>query len=194
MKPYVTGLALAALGVLSTAPVAADGDRITPPPVPPAIRVQSGYKPFLVGHAIGTQGYVCVAVGSTFSWATFGPQATLFDEYGRQILTHFLSPSPFDSSLFPTWQDSRDTSAVWAQPIGTTDDPSYVAPGAIPWLLLEVVIGRDGPTGGNRMTPAVYIQRLNTAGGKAPAIGCAEPLDIKKRMLVPYEADYYFYR
>ena len=31
-----------------------------------AIQVAPGYKPFLAGHAIGTQGYVCVAVGSAF--------------------------------------------------------------------------------------------------------------------------------
>ena len=39
-----------------------------------------------------------------------------------------------------------------------------------------------------------FIQRLNTVGGKAPADGCSQTSDIQKRALVPYEADYYFYK
>jgi hypothetical protein len=30
--------------------------------------------------------------------------------------------------------------------------------------------------------------------GIAPSTGCAGPGDIKKRALVPYEADYFFYK
>src|SRR6185503_11185315 len=30
------------------------------PPVPDAIEVPAGFVPFLVGHAVGTQGYVCL--------------------------------------------------------------------------------------------------------------------------------------
>ena len=47
-----------------------------------------------------------------------------------------------------TWQDSRDTSAVWAKAIQTSSDPNFVKPGAIPWLLLEVVGLEHGPTWG----------------------------------------------
>jgi hypothetical protein len=66
--------------------------------------------------------------------------------------------------------------------------------GAIPWLLLQVVGGQDGPTGGDTLTASTYIQRVHTAGGIAPATGCAESTDVGKKVLVPYEADYYFYR
>ena len=56
---------------------------------------------YLAAHATGTQGYVCVAVGSVYSWATFGPLATLFNEDGEQILTHFLSPTPVQPAAQP---------------------------------------------------------------------------------------------
>jgi len=41
------------------------------PAVPEEIQVDPAFAPFLTGHAIGTQGYVCVAVGAAFSWAPF---------------------------------------------------------------------------------------------------------------------------
>ena len=73
-------------------------------------------------------------------------------------------------------------------------DSNYVAPGAIPWLLLQVMGDEEGPTGGDRLTPALYIQRVHTAGGVAPAAGCAVTTDIGTRVFVPYEADYVFYK
>jgi len=94
----------------------------------------------------------------------------------------------------PSWQDSRDTSAVWGLPIASSSDPAFVAPDAIPWLLVEAFVVGDGPTGGTRLVITRYIQRVNTAGGLAPSDGCATPGELKKRALVPYEADYVFYR
>ena len=44
------------------------------------------------------------------------------------------------------------------------------------------------------MTQTTYIQRLNTAGGTAPASGRSVPIDVGKQALVPYTADYYFFR
>ena len=95
-----------------------------------------------------------------------------------------------------TWQHSRDTSAVWAMatPATTSSDPAFVAQGAIPWLLLQVVGAQNGPTGGDTLTATTFIQRLNTSGGVAPSTGCTESTDGGKRALVPYTADYYFYR
>jgi hypothetical protein len=43
------------------------------------------------------------------------------------------------------------------------------------------------------MTQITFIQRLNTKGGSAPAIGCAVPGDVGKQTLVPYSADYFFF-
>jgi hypothetical protein len=44
------------------------------------------------------------------------------------------------------------------------------------------------------MTQTTFIQRLNTNGGSAPADGCASASDVGKQKLVPYTADYYFFR
>jgi hypothetical protein len=125
----------------------------------------------------------------------FGPQATLFKDNDQQIITHFLSPNPVEGgALRATWQHSRDTSAVWARAIRTSSDPEFVAPGAIPWLLLEFVGTQEGPTGGQKLTVTTFIHRVNTAGGIAPATGCAVSTDIGSRVFVPYEADYFFYK
>jgi hypothetical protein len=78
--------------------------------------------------------------------------------------------------------------------IADSSDSNYVAPGAIPWLLLRVVGKADGPLDGSKMTRTTFIQRVNTAGGVAPATGCQTTVDIGKRALVPYTTDYVFYR
>jgi hypothetical protein len=44
------------------------------------------------------------------------------------------------------------------------------------------------------MTYTTWIQRVNTAGGIAPADGCSIAADVGKKILVPYLADYVFYR
>ena len=194
MKTYVSVLILASAIALPQGAHAERPERPAPPPVPDEIRVPPGFRPFLAAHAVGTQGYVCLAVGSVFTWTPFGPQATLFNEESQQILTHFLGITPFDQVLNPAWQHSRDSSIVWGRVIKTSSDPNFVAPGAIPWLLLEAAVVGDGPTGGDKLTVTRFIQRLNTVDGMAPSTGCARLEDIKKRALVPYEADYVFYR
>lgn len=175
-------------------PQAAHAQHVTPPAVPEAIQVPAGFKPYLMAHAVGTQGYVCVQVGSAFTWTPFGPQATLFNGDNEQILTHFLSPTPYSLLPAPTWQHSRDSSAVWGQPVVSSSDSNFVAAGAIPWLLLEAAVVGDGPTGGIKLVRTRYIQRVNTFEGAAPSTGCAALADVKKRALVYYEADYVFYK
>ena len=114
-------------------PLTHAGDRIVTPTLPPDLEpVPAGHKAFLEGRAIGTQNYICLpsASGSASSWTFFGPQATLFDDKDKQIITHFLSANPKeDDTLRPTWQDSRDTSAVWAMPIDSSADSDFVRPG-----------------------------------------------------------------
>jgi hypothetical protein len=91
-----------------------------------------------------------------------------------------------------TWQHSRDTSTVWAVAIASSSDSIFVAPGAIPWLLLQVVGAQDGPTGGDKLSETTFIQRLNTSGGIAPSTGCTLSTDVGKKALVPYTTDYFF--
>jgi sugar lactone lactonase YvrE len=179
--------------------------------VPMNLEVPAGNVKFLEGHAVGTQDYICLPCPNTitlaaacpasgFAWAFFGPQATLFDDNGEQIITHFLSPdfSPISpevsGTLRPTWENSTDTSSVWAKALATSSDPAFVAPGAIPWLLLQVVGAQCGLTGGNTLTDTTFVQRLTTSGGGAPESGCAVSADVGSKALVPYTAHYLFYK
>jgi hypothetical protein len=146
---------------------------------------------------MGTQNYVCLPSATSesgFVWDPTGPQATLFTAYGRQTMTHFLSPNP-DEHGAPraTWQHSQDTSSVWAKKIEESEDSAFVEPGAIPWLLLEVVGAEDGRTGSHRISRAAYLQRINTSGGSPPETGCDEGT-VGKKIMVPYAADYLFYK
>jgi hypothetical protein len=165
----------------------ADADHIRPPPVPVSLQVPAGNKAFRAGAAVGTQDYICLPSG----WTFFGPQATLFDERDEQIITHFLSPNPIENGTpRVTWQDSRDTSKVWGLAVASVT----VQPDAIPWLLLKVVGAEDGPTGGDELAETTFVQRLNTVGGLAPSTGCTMSQQVGSRALVPYSADYFFYK
>jgi hypothetical protein len=188
---------VAALG--STLAVADQASRrhVTPPAVPDLLKVEEGNEAYLVGHAIGTQNYVCLPAGNGFAWSLFTPEATLFDDDYRQIITHFNSPNPIEhGTIRPTWQDSRDTSAVWAKAEQSSTDAPFVEAGAVAWLLLNVkdTGAQVGPTGGHRLTNTTFIHRVNTHGGVAPATGCGQPSDVGSRRFVPYTADYFFYR
>jgi hypothetical protein len=175
---------------LAIAPNAA-AQVVTPPTVPDNLVVTEG-TPYLMARAEGTQNYVCLPTSSGYTWTFFGPQATLFGVGDQQVTTHFLSPNPAESGTpRATWQHSGDTSTVWAAAIANSTDSSFVAPGAIPWLLLRVV-GSEGA--GGTLTATTYIQRVNTAGGIAPVTGCKSAKDTGKKSLVTYTTDYVFYR
>jgi hypothetical protein len=96
-----------------------------------------------------------------------------------------------------TWQDSQDTSSVWAkidQSATFKSDPAFVAPDAVAWLKLEVTGRQNGPNGTGTLTPAKFIQRVNTVKGLPPATGCTSLSDVGNEAFVPYEADYIFYK
>jgi Protein of unknown function (DUF3455) len=176
-------------------------DKITPP---------VGSTAFLLGHGVGTQGYVCLptATGGVSWTVNARPEATLFTNiFGEavQIITHFLSPvvNPNDVGPNPprfgdvTWQSSFDSSRVWAQKqnfITAGTDASCPNGGSIDCLLLQVIGSDEGPTGGKFLTKTTFIQRLNTKGGSAPTNSCLVPGEVGKQILVPYSADYFFFR
>ena len=106
-------------------PQPAHSDRVKPPPVPSTIQVPAGSEAFLEGHAVGTQDYICVPCpnpttstcpdASGFAWILFTPQATLFTDNDRQVITHFFSPNPFENNTNPgvmAWHDSRHLAAL----------------------------------------------------------------------------------
>jgi hypothetical protein len=192
----VAAVAATAFTIALTQPASAD-QGITPPSVPTDIQVPAGNIPYLVGHAVGTQNYICLPSGSGFQYVLFTPQATLFNEDMEQITTHFFSPNPDEGgTVRAAWQHSQDTSTVWGRvlPGDSYTGSDYVAPGAIAWLLVTIVGDQAGPTGGDKLTKTTYIQRVNTSGGVAPSTGCASSADIGHPAFVPYTTDYYFYR
>jgi hypothetical protein len=191
----LTLAAAAALALVAALPQPALAGRITPTPVPPELEVPAGNRAFLLGHATGTQNYVCLPAGTGFAWSLFTPQATLFDDNLRQLTTHFFGPNPAENgTIRAAWQHSKDTSTVWGAVRASSSDPRFVTPGAIPWLLVQTVGVEEGPGGGDRLTATSFIHRVKTVGGAAPTTGCAQLADVGKRAFVPYKADYVFYR
>jgi len=199
----LTSVVAAMLGLgLMGAGQAAHAKDVKPPRVPPNLEVPAGNTAFLVGHATGTQNYVCLPSGTGFAYVLFTPEATLFDKHSRQIITHFSSPNlapvrgETAGTIRVTWQDS-DTSTVWGK-VNQGDSashataPDFVADGAIAWLKVTRVGAQDGPTGGDTLSDTTFIQRLNTSGGLAPA-DCTSAADVGKEAFVPYKADYFFY-
>ena len=191
----------------------AGAQKITPPTTPNSLTPPAGNSAFFLGHAVGTQGYVCLptsAGASTASWTIDAarPEATLFvNAFGQYVeaITHFLSPDTNPNQFAPTplpygsatWQSSFDSSKVWGQALQSIpagSDQSCPNAGAIPCLLLQSIGTEAGPAGGNFLTKTTFVQRLNTNGGSAPNNGCSAPTDAGKQTLVPYTADYYFYR
>jgi Protein of unknown function (DUF3455) len=199
---FAAALALAC--ALGTATHAAA--QVTPPTTPDTIAVPAGNHAFLVGHAFGSQGYTCLptATGGTAWNPTARPEATLFsDIFGAQfqIITHFqsINENPKPGVVVPlsgnaTWQSSFDSSRVWAVKVAGidagTDPDSCPHSGSIQCLLLQSVGNKKGPTGGNLLANTTFIQRLNTAGGAVPTTACT----VGQTQLVPYRADYFFFR
>ena len=198
--------AVLAMGCAFGAITPAIAQRVTPPTTPTQITPEAGNSAFLVGHAVGCQGYTCLPTntgGNSWTVNPPRPEATLFtDAFGLpiEIITHFASinEKPKDGVQVPlggnaTWQGSFDSSRVWAKATGSipagTDRDSCPNTGAIPCLLLASVGNDKGPTGGGLLANVTFVQRLNTNGGAAPTSSCS----VGQTQLVPYTADYYFF-
>ena len=126
--------------------------------------------------AEGIQKYTCVAKEKSYVWVFQGPEATLFDAAGHKIGAH---------SAGPVWK-LLDGSAVLGEKIS---EAPATQPKAIPWLLLRV----KSQTGGGKLASAVWIRRINTQGGLAPATGC-DAVHVGSTTDVPYTAGYEFFR
>ena len=162
---------------------------LTPPPFPPALAPPAGATVKLHAHAVGAQIYTCTASGATsadggagvdggattYAWVLKAPDAKLYDSNDAQIGTHGAGPSW-------TWSDG---SVANGAKVAELNAP---AADAISWLLLRVT----STTGAGVLSDATYVQRLNTAGGKAPADGC-DATTVGTDARSGYSADYYFY-
>jgi hypothetical protein len=152
------------------------------PTVPAQLEPPAGATLMLRYRAQGAQIYACkvnpAATGAaTYVWTFKAPDAKLSDESCTPAGTHFAGP---------TWKSSLDDSTVVGTKLADAPSPSA---GAIPWLLLKAA----STTGNGIMNSVVAVQRVDTAGGAAPADGCdASTLGAERS--VPYSAVYYFYK
>jgi hypothetical protein len=152
--------------------------------------VPSGATLKIHDHAIGVQVYTCTAstggtggggTGGTgggatsYAWVLKQPDAILYDSSFAQVGTHGLGPN---------WTSTDGSVVNGARVAGANSTMA----GAIPWLLLSATSN----TGTGVFSDITFIQRLNTAGGPAPATGCdATTSGMDTR--IPYSADYYFF-
>jgi hypothetical protein len=181
-RPY------AALVVAGTLAALVGGCASTPPampaqPVPAAINAPTGTQRAFVHHARGVQIYECrLAEGAAApAWAFVAPEAQLFADAGSSAVLGTHGAGPF-------WQ-AADGSRIVGTVKARADAP---AAGSIPWLLLATTA--QGGNAGGQMGPVTNIQRIHTAGGVAPASGCATRADAGQRVRVPYTADYVYFK
>jgi hypothetical protein len=149
------------------------------PDVPQQIVVSSETnKVSFHGFGVGFQIYTWNGT----SWGTAIPDATLFDEDGNVVATHF---GVFDGAHFvgPAWQSNSGSKVVGALPPAAV----IVDTNAIPWLRLQALT-TEGP---GIFADTTFIQRVNTTGGKAPSTDGTFVGQVARE---PYTADYFFYR
>jgi hypothetical protein len=148
------------------------------PPAPGPLRVPADQALIKELHAKGVQIYQCQPAKndpSQYEWAFKAPEASLLTRGGGKAGKHYAGP---------TWE-ANDGSRVVGEVIASS--PS-TQPNSIAQLLL-----RAKATAGNGLfTHVQYIQRLNTAGGNAPATGCSKE-QAGQLGQAPYTADYIFY-
>jgi hypothetical protein len=146
--------------------------------VPPALQPPAEQRLLLEAAGKGVQIYQCTGDGgpaAPWAWKLQGPEATLLDHDGHVIGKHYAGP---------TWE-SADGSSVVGEVRAHDDGPN---PAAIPWLLLSA----KATNGAGVFAKVLSIQRLHTAGGKAPSAACGSA-NAGQVARVPYSADYYFY-
>jgi hypothetical protein len=135
------------------------------------LEVPAGNKVAFHAYASGVQIYRWNGT----SWTFVAPEATLFADpaYHGAVGVHYAGP---------TWESVNGSKVVGAVLHRCTANPD-----AIDWLLLKAV-SNTGPGLLDRVT---FIQRVNTAGGKAPTHAGDAPGAVAR---VPYTAEYFFYR
>ena len=109
----ITTLATAFMMAL---PGVAHAQNLTPPSVPDKLQLPEGNEVYLIGHAFGTQDYVCAASGSGVAFVLTTPEAVLFDNPARRVINHFFSPNPVEGgTVRATWQSTLDSSVFWGK-------------------------------------------------------------------------------
>jgi Protein of unknown function (DUF3455) len=159
-------------------PLAASPAEPTAPDVPKEIAVPPGHKLLFKLDARGVQIYKSVGGKSgTPEWVLDAPLAGLSDGKGGKAGCHYDNP--------PAWEAADGSKVVKSGEASSAPAPDPMAD--IPWLLVKVK-AEEGTVG--TFSPVVYVQRLQTGGGKAPA---ETPKRVGTKIAVAYKAVYYFY-
>ena len=133
------------------------------------LAVDDGFKVNFHGFGVGVQIYTWNGT----DWGKAVPRATLFDDEGNVVASHFAGPR---------WMSNSGSTVL-----GTVVFAATVNPNAIPWVLLSATF--EG--GAGIFANTKFIQRVNTVGGKEPS----ENGDFVGQVFEsPYTADYFFYR
>jgi hypothetical protein len=172
------------LAVLSVVLIAIPlpGGSLAQPPVPAVakeIAVPPGHKLLFKWKATGVQIYKSVqGKAGKLEWVLEAPLGDLFDARGARAGWHYDGPS---------WEAADGSKVVRDRTVEVKSAPAPRPKEDIPWLLVKVKAeeGKDGT-----LSPAVYIQRLQTEGGKAPA---GLPRRVGTRVGVAYRAVYYIH-
>ncbi len=134
-------------------------------------------------HAKGNQIYVGRLDEDTnkYAWKLKAPDALLFDQAGELFGKHYGGPS---------WE-AKDGSIVTGEVAGSSPSPDAKS---IPWLLVTIITHTNKDESHRikgKMAKVAYVQRINTKGGKAPAID-PDSAHANQELRVPYSADYVF--
>jgi len=151
---------------------------VRPPHAPEILRVPDGQKVLLKALGKGVQIYECKATAADlgkFDWTFKAPEADVTNKHGKKIGKHYGGP---------TWE-ANDGSKVIGAVLQKADAPRS---GAVPWLLLKAKTNEGTGT----FARVTYIQRVDTEGGVAPAVGC-DQAHVNTEARVDYRANYYFY-
>ena len=151
--------------------------------LPLPIRVPTGSSLIWHTYAKGVQVYVCAQApgdSANYSWTLKEPRANLYADPGYHQL---VGQHYFDGSKNPTWEaaDGSKVSGTKLQQVSSPDSA------AIPWLLLQANL----KSGNGTLTRTIFIQRIRTKGGKAPA--AADRQNKGRSIEVAYTAEYLFY-
>ena len=180
MRHSVAFVALAGLLLLCAVvgPAAAE-DKQGAPEVPAELRVPPGHKLLVRAEAKGMQIYKSIEGNDgKLEWALEAPLADLFDGADKPLGVHYEGPAWEAVDGSKVARDKEQAVQAVAAPNAQAD---------IPWLLIKVKAEGDKE---GTLSKAVYVQRINTQGGKAPA---EPPRRAGTKVGIAYRATYYFY-
>lgn len=144
--------------------------------VPAALQPPSGYAAAFSAKATGVQIYTSTAeAGSTPKWTFDAPLAELTAP--DALIHHYAGPS---------WEAVDGSKVTRDTTVPVVSAPAKQAAADIPWLLIKVAAD---PAPGV-LSKVVYVQRISTTGGVAPA---KPPTRAGTKVGIPYTATYVFY-